>query len=248
MHSVVEHRLHLPMSSSKPLIVLDPGHGGHDPGAVGHNGLKESDVVLVVARKLAKLLRSTVNVSLTRDADFFLSLSSRARMANVSGADLFLSIHCNAAANRSATGFEVFTSPGDTGADPFATSLYTHFAKAFPGRVQRKDLSDGDPDKEAHFTVLKKTSMPAALFELEFISSRDGEDFLSLESNLDKCAGALANGILSHLKIPNPTAPVPTLLQPPTEVLTSDRHFLTSLQSELTDLQARIQTHLDNHP
>jgi N-acetylmuramoyl-L-alanine amidase len=92
------------------VVVVDPGHGGKDPGAIGVTGLKEKEVVLDVAQRLAKLLRTRLGmkVILTRDDDTFVSLSARTKMANAQGADLFLSIHANASRKRSANGFETF--------------------------------------------------------------------------------------------------------------------------------------------
>jgi N-acetylmuramoyl-L-alanine amidase len=90
-------------------VVIDAGHGGRDSGAVGLRGLREKDVALSVALRLKRLLESRgVSVSMTRSGDRFLSLMERSRVANRSGADLFLSIHCNAASNRSAGGVETF--------------------------------------------------------------------------------------------------------------------------------------------
>lgn len=91
-------------------IVLDPGHGGKDPGAVGAGGLREKDVVLRVARKLAPKLRREmgVDVVLTRTRDVFVPLKARTAMANAEGADLFLSIHANASHNRRAGGLETY--------------------------------------------------------------------------------------------------------------------------------------------
>ena len=91
-------------------IVLDPGHGGRDPGAIGAGGLKEKDVVLRVARKLAPKLRRRmgVDVVLTRNADVFIPLKGRTAMANAERADLFLSLHANASHNRRAGGLETY--------------------------------------------------------------------------------------------------------------------------------------------
>ncbi len=91
-------------------IVLDPGHGGRDPGAIGAGGLKEKDVVLRVARKLAPKLRQRmgVDVVLTRNADVFIPLKGRTAMANAERADLFLSLHANASHNRRAGGLETY--------------------------------------------------------------------------------------------------------------------------------------------
>jgi N-acetylmuramoyl-L-alanine amidase len=90
-------------------IAVDPGHGGKDPGAIGVGGLREKDVVLAVARRLARRLREAgYEVILTRDGDVFLSLEERTARANAAAADLFLSVHANASANRSAAGVETY--------------------------------------------------------------------------------------------------------------------------------------------
>ncbi len=90
-------------------VVIDAGHGGNDPGAIGKSGLKEKDVNLDIAKRLSALLRAEgVQTVLTRSTDKFVPLSSRVSIANRSGADLFISIHSNAARSRSLCGFEVF--------------------------------------------------------------------------------------------------------------------------------------------
>lgn len=90
-------------------IVLDPGHGGKDPGAMAF-GTKEKNIVLDVAKKLAAILRQeySYEVQLTRETDTFLPLEERTAIANTSGADLFVSIHVNAHPNKSARGVETF--------------------------------------------------------------------------------------------------------------------------------------------
>jgi len=90
-------------------IVIDPGHGGHDPGARGR-GITEAELVLDVALRLETLLQKTasVEVLLTRRSDDFISLSERTAIANREGADLFLSIHANASSHASARGVETY--------------------------------------------------------------------------------------------------------------------------------------------
>lgn len=91
-------------------IVLDPGHGGKDPGAIGPRGVKEKDIVLVLAKKLAHRLRRDmgVHVVLTRSADIFIPLEDRTAMANAENADLFISLHVNASENKRAGGLETY--------------------------------------------------------------------------------------------------------------------------------------------
>jgi len=91
-------------------IVVDPGHGGHDPGAVGPSGLQEKDVVLAISLKLRELLREDLglDVVMTRSTDVFIPLEERTAIANKVNADLFLSVHANAAPNRNASGIETY--------------------------------------------------------------------------------------------------------------------------------------------
>ncbi len=92
-------------------IVIDPGHGGRDPGAVGYAGSYEKDRALEIAllvRDILNIRRPDLEVVMTRSTDCYVSLGARTRLANAMKADLFISIHCNAAVNSSANGFETF--------------------------------------------------------------------------------------------------------------------------------------------
>lgn len=95
---------------TKRRIIIDPGHGGHDPGAVGYKGLYEKDVVLDIALKLKKLLLSDPlnEVFLTRETDVFIPLEERTVIANKKKADLFVSIHANASPKRKTRGIETY--------------------------------------------------------------------------------------------------------------------------------------------
>ncbi len=104
-------------------LVLDPGHGGHDPGAVGPNGLREKDVTLDIARRAAPLIARELGVStlVTRDHDDFVPLEERTARANAFGADLLLSIHCNASLSPGTHGVETFVL--DTSSDARASRV-----------------------------------------------------------------------------------------------------------------------------
>jgi len=98
----------LPLKGIKR-IVIDAGHGGNDPGAIGRSGLREKDVVLDIARRLGSILKSSgAEVIMTRSSDRFIPLESRADIANNYKADLFISIHANANRVRSLSGFEIY--------------------------------------------------------------------------------------------------------------------------------------------
>jgi N-acetylmuramoyl-L-alanine amidase len=91
-------------------IVIDPGHGGHDPGAMSPTGTREKDIVLQIGLKLSQKIREElgIDVVMTRSTDVFIELQERTAIANKVGADLFVSIHANASLNRAANGIETY--------------------------------------------------------------------------------------------------------------------------------------------
>lgn len=199
------------------VIHLDAGHGGADSGAIGPSGTKESDVVLNVCKAMARLLvEQEIDVYMTRHADDAVSLSRRVEFAHNNDADLFISIHCNSAANPSANGYECFTSHGDTPSDVLAEHVLKAYESKFPTLTNRGH-------KEAGFYVLTKTRMPAILFELEFIHNVQGESFLL--SNIDNMAQALFNGAMTYLESQSliPLDPPPTDLAPDEPIELSPR-------------------------
>ncbi len=93
------------------VVVIDPGHGGHDPGAIGYKGTKEKDIVLDIAKKVGGYINEylpEIEVVYTRDDDSFIGLEERGQIANKAEGDLFVSIHCNVFSNRNAKGTEVY--------------------------------------------------------------------------------------------------------------------------------------------
>lgn len=95
----------------KPIIIIDPGHGGQDPGAIGANGMYEKTITLAVGLELRKQLESTgrYRVRMTRDSDFFVPLGSRVKYARRQKGDLFISLHADSIRNSSVTGASVYT-------------------------------------------------------------------------------------------------------------------------------------------
>lgn len=177
-------------------ICLNPGHGGRDSGAVGPTGLTEKDVALSITLGMeCALLEMGHRVMPTRTDDRFISLPDICQMANDSKADLFLSIHANAATVAAAGGFEIWTSPGWTPADPWATAIWSSIRESFPLLRGRMDMSDGDPDKESKFYVLIHTAMPAVLIETAFISNESEERKLADPGWRLRMAGAIASAV-----------------------------------------------------
>lgn len=109
-HALIKPAAIVTAIRQKRKIVVDPGHGGQDSGATGRRGVREKDVNLLAAKELARLLREdgAFEVLLTRDSDVFVPLAERSQMANDFGADLFVSLHCNANYRRSEKGFEIY--------------------------------------------------------------------------------------------------------------------------------------------
>ncbi|MBO8129535.1 MAG: SH3 domain-containing protein [Peptococcaceae bacterium] len=183
------------------LVVLDPGHGGSDPGAIGVTGLKEKHVNWVIAKECAQLLEAKgINVVLTRTGDEFVDLYDRAAMANRLGADIFVSIHSNSNFNRYKQGTSTYYCA--TVDDPLISPrvndrirLAQHIQKEMVRDLGLNDLGLF----EAKFAVLRTTHMPSALVEVAFLSNWYEESLLKQESFRDRAAKAIAEGIIAYL-------------------------------------------------
>ena len=172
-------------------VLIDPGHGGHDSGAVGH-GLKEKDLTLKIAKKIRDMLSkySNVVVKLTREDDRYLSLSQRAKIANDWKADIFISIHINSATNKNALGFESFVWNGGLGAATIANQNVIH------AEIVRSTGWRDRGKKRANFAVLRNTKMPAILTENGFISNASDAAKLKQDSFLNKIAKGHVDGLV----------------------------------------------------
>jgi N-acetylmuramoyl-L-alanine amidase len=180
-------------------IALDAGHGGRDPGAVGPTGLRESEAAFLICRYACTgLVDSVIEVFLMRHSDEFVSLVGRVERALKNQVDLFLSVHCNAFSALTAHGFEVWTSRGQTNADPIAENIFESIADAFPRLSPRSDKTDGDSDKEAGFAVLvgvEEEGIPGVLIETAFISNPTEETWLRRAGWRLRMAGAIVDGV-----------------------------------------------------
>jgi N-acetylmuramoyl-L-alanine amidase len=124
-------------------IMIDPGHGGKDPGAIGHSGLQEKEAVLDISRKLGEILRDLgFQVALTREDDRFLSLGERTQIASQDGVDLFVSVHANASPAKNVYGFEAYASEGLDFLDRIENQRKVNEALLF----DRLSMNGNDPD------------------------------------------------------------------------------------------------------
>ena len=182
------------VKQNKFLVVIDPGHGGLDPGAVGIGGMRETDIVLEVSKIVTELLSDKgVKGILTRKNEVDLDLPPRVTFANNKNADIFVSIHANASRGkrRDINGLETFYYRGWKG---------RLLAKNIQKQILR--VSPGSPDrgvKQGRFYVLKNTRMPAVLVEIGFLTGRLDARRLEKTSHRKRLAYAIAKGILEYL-------------------------------------------------
>lgn len=182
------------------LVVIDPGHGGSDPGAVGPTGLREKDVNLAISQMVAEILRGQgYQVVLTRDGDYTVDLLPRAQLANGMGAAVFVSIHCNASINRSMGGTATYTYA------PIGTTLgQQRDERLYLAELLQEEMviALGLRDAgifEENFSVLRNTQMPAALCEVAFISNYNEEQLLASDDFRRRAAEAIARAIARFL-------------------------------------------------
>lgn len=176
-------------------IVIDAGHGGRDPGGIGH-GVHEKDVVLPVALELQKLCKAQgAIVMMTRTKDTYPTLDERVSLANRNKADLFISIHANIAPNNeSAEGFETFYNAVSDSGRRFSQAIVSEMEKVTdsPNRGAKKDPRG--------LRVLEKTKMTATLIELGFLSNAEEANRLTQSTYQKSMAKAIFEGICNHVK------------------------------------------------
>jgi N-acetylmuramoyl-L-alanine amidase CwlD len=196
----------LPAGRSK-LIVIDPGHGGSDAGAV-HNGLVEKELTLDISRRLrAILIARGWQVKMTRDSDVDVfapndsardELQARSNVANSAGARLFVSVHINSSTSPEINGTaSYYYKPED---QPLAAAIQHRLTAVLP-------TSNLGVRKEA-FYVMKHTSAPASLVETAFISNPSDAALLRSPDFLQNVAQAIADGIGDFTSLPQSAVPV----------------------------------------
>jgi N-acetylmuramoyl-L-alanine amidase len=180
------------------VVVVDPGHGGKDPGAQYGDSL-EKDLVLDIAKRLhARLVTDKVTALLTRSDDTFVSLSDRCRFADEAGADLFLSVHLNAAPRpNQASGTETYYYTDDS--LPFAIAVHEHLTSALK-------LKDGGVRKRLLY-VVHHTKMPAVLTETCYLNN-DAEHKLATSPGFrQRAADAMFAAIRTYVEGPEASRP-----------------------------------------
>ncbi|MEM9806079.1 MAG: DUF3747 domain-containing protein [Cyanobacteria bacterium P01_D01_bin.56] len=180
-----------PAQRGEVLVMIDPGHGGRDPGAVG-NGLLEKEINLFISRRVKRTLEQRgYRVAMTRNSDVEVDLQPRVDVAERANATVFVSIHANAIS---------LSRPEVNGLETYYFSTGRRLAQTIQNSILRStDLRDRGV-RQARFYVLRNTSMPAVLVETGFITGR--EDSARFQSNAarEQIADAIAQGIIEYLR------------------------------------------------
>lgn len=177
----------------KPVVVIDAGHGGSDPGTQATD-LDEKEINLEVALQVGAILEAAgVEVHLTRTSDVYVMLADRVGLANDLGADIFVSIHSNASSSSTALhGIETYYLAGKTESVPLARALHESVLAATGARDN--NVRTGD------YFLMRETKMPAALVEMGYVTNPAELAQLRLSSYRMQLAEGIAAGIMSYLR------------------------------------------------
>lgn len=181
-----------PVPRGRVVVIIDPGHGGKDPGAVGIAGTQEKDIILPIAKKLGEILQQNgVQVVLTRNSDYFVSLQGRVDMAERANADVFVSIHANSAgANR----------PDVSGLETYYYDSGSGLARIVHNSILQSVNVRDRGVRKARFYVLRKSSMPSILVETGYMTGREDMAKLRNTQYQNRMADGIARGILQYLR------------------------------------------------
>ncbi len=176
------------LQSGRLVVVLDPGHGGSDPGAVGINGIQEKQVTLAIAQQLAAYLtQQGVQVILTRTDDRDVELEPRVQMAEQAHANLFVSIHANSIS---------MDRPDVNGIETYYYSSGEQMAQVIQDSIVQGTGMNDKGTHSARFYVLRRTSMPAVLIETGFVTGSEDAAHLANAIFQNQMALSIAQGIL----------------------------------------------------
>lgn len=171
-------------------IVIDPGHGGDDPGAVGHE-LHEARINLAVAKLLVQQLPTPeYEAILSRESDVFVGVPNRVEASNASRAKLFVSLHCNAASSPEANGFEVLYYTGSVKGKALAEAVHRSTRSLF--------VRDRGIKERGDLCVLRETDCPAVLVEMGFVTHAGDAQLLARPEFWLCLARQIAAGIRAY--------------------------------------------------
>ncbi len=180
-----------PIPRGATVVVIDPGHGGRDPGAVGIGGLQEKQINTTISNRVQQQLQAAgITVLMTRSSDVFVELDARAQFANRAGADLFVSIHANAIS---------MSRPEVNGLETYYFSSGERLARSIHSAVLRNVNMRDRGVRQARFYVLRYTTMPSVLVETGFVTGAEDAARFRDPAAVNRIADGIARGILDYL-------------------------------------------------
>jgi len=186
------------IKGKKPIICLDPGHGGHDSGAIGISGLKESETNFQISKEVMYQLElEGIDSYLTRTDDTFITLSKRSDVRE--DTTCFISIHCNSFNQPNVSGIETIYPKAGGKHKALANYVQQAIMKYCQGHKDRKIKMSPSSSYPRNLYVLQTARVPSCLVECEFLSNKDQENWLRSEEGQKKVAHAIAQGIKSFL-------------------------------------------------
>lgn len=186
---------------SGKVIVIDPGHGGSDPGAIGKVlGVTDANVGLTVGQRLRDLLEAQgATVIMTRDTDVRVDLNDRPAMANAVEADLFVSIHANSTTSAEPKGIQVYYYAPSTSANLYAQSYIRKDLATQVSDSMQATTGTSSVVKTANYAVLRENDRPSILVETGFLSNAEEEALLATDEYRQKLANGIYQGICNYL-------------------------------------------------
>ncbi|TKH22291.1 N-acetylmuramoyl-L-alanine amidase [Bacillus wiedmannii] len=172
------------------VIVIDPGHGGNDPGSIGPNGTREKEITLKTAKNIQKKLKEKgMTVILTREDDKFVSLKNRVTIAQNKSADLFLSIH-----------YDGFTTSDVNGVTTYYNKELKEWilAKMIHGHLFKHIKSKDRGVKSGDYYVLRENEKPSLLLELGYITNPEDEERMNSQQFQADVASGIVNGVIEY--------------------------------------------------
>lgn len=238
-----------------PVVVLDPGHGGEDSGAVGLGNVTEKEVVLEIARRVRNALAETgVQVYLTRENDRTLELAERTRLADAHHADMFVSIHLNSSHNRTAEGIETYilpasgfpsTSDGTSGSSTYdgnrfdsennRIAYFVHKGLVYLTQAEDRGV------RRARFEVLRDACCPAVLVECGFVTNVREARRLEQKAYCEQVAQGIVSGVLTYVSRRAAAAPPNPVVLPAEEFAKRAPASLVVLSNAVTAAAVTVE-------
>jgi len=178
--------------NGRGVVIIDPGHGGKDSGAIGIGGVLEKDIILPISVRVGQILQQNgLQVMMTRNSDYYVTLQGRVDMAERANADVFVSIHANSAGS---------SRPDVSGLEVYYYNNGVSLAQTVRSSILQSVNVRDRGVRRARFFVLRKSSMPSILVEVGYLTGREDAAKLRDPQYQNQMAEAIARGVLQYLR------------------------------------------------